>query len=153
MSINTEEAYREYLDSYPEGSHRNEARDFIASLQEVSQNKVSDEIWKSLDKSSVNALQSFIDQYPKNEHQSEAVRLLRDLRREQYLGVDIRALARQIKAIRTDARINNPEKAIYDKIVTYINTGKITVDDLLLAIKEDNNFISGSVANLLWEMV
>lgn len=151
MSINTEEAYREYLDSYPEGSHRNEARDFIASLQEVSQNKVSDEIWKSLDKSSVNALQSFIDQYPKNEHQSEAVRLLRDLRREQYLGVDIRALARQIKAIRTDARINNPEKAIYDKIVTYINTGKITVDDLLLAIKEDNNFISGSVANLLWE--
>ena len=151
MSINTEEAYREYLDSYPEGSHRNEARDFIASLQKVSQNKVSDEIWKSLDKSSVNALQSFIDQYPKNEHQSEAVRLLRDLRREQYLGVDIRALARQIKAIRTDARINNPEKAIYDKIVTYINTGKITVDDLLLAIKEDNNFVSGSVANLLWE--
>lgn len=65
MSINTEEAYREYLDSYPEGSHRNEARDFIASLQKVSQNKVSDEIWKSLDKSSVNALQSFIDQYPK----------------------------------------------------------------------------------------
>lgn len=151
VSINTEGAYREYLNTYPEGCHRNEARTRISSLLEESQNIASDKIWSSLDKSSVDVLQSFIDQYPQSEHKSEALKILRDLRREQYLGIDIRALARQIKSIRTDARINNPEKAIYDKIVTYINTGKITVDDLLLAIKEDNNFISGSVANLLWE--
>ncbi len=151
LSINTEEAYREYLDAYPEGEHRNEARECIISLQEASQNNEGDEIWNSLDKTSVDALQQFIDKYPQNTHLSEAARLLRDLRREIYLGVDIRALARQIKAIRTDARINNPEKAIYDRIVSYINTGKISVDDLLKAIAEDNNFISGTVANLLWE--
>lgn len=151
LSVNTEEAYREYLDAYPEGDHRSEARDYIVSLQETFQNNVSDEVWNSLDKSSIVALQKFIDEYPQNAHLSEAARLLRDLRREQYLGVDIRALARQIKAIRTDARINNPEKAIYDRIVNYINTGKITVNDLLSAIENDNNFISGTVANLLWE--
>ncbi len=151
LSINTEEAYREYLDAYPEGEHRSDAREYIISLQEASKNNEGDEIWNSLDKTSVDALQQFIDKYPQNAHLSEAARLLRDLRREIYLGVDIRALARQIKAIRTDARINNPEKAIYDRIVSYINTGKISVDDLLKAIAEDNNFISGTVANLLWE--
>lgn len=151
MSVNTEKAYREYLNAYPEGAHRNEAREYISSLLEKSDNIASDKIWSSLDKSSVDALQAFIDKYPKNEHKLEASKILRDLRREQYLGVDIRALARQIKSIRTDSKVNDPETAIFNKIVEYINTGKISVDDLLSAIKEDNNFISGSVANKLWE--
>lgn len=151
MSVNTKEAYREYLNAYPEGTHRNEAREYISSLVEESDNIAGDKIWNSLDKSSVDALQTFIDKYPKNEHKLEASKILRDLRREQYLGVDIRALARQIKSIRTDTKINDPETAIFNKIVEYINTGKISVDDLLSAIKDDNNFISGSVANRLWD--
>ena len=146
-----EEAYQNYLDSYPEGEYRSSARDRIEELQKVAESGASDEIWNSVNKGSIADLQNFVDNHSNSTYFAEATRLLRELRREQYLGVDIRALARQIKAIRTDARINNPEKAIYDRIVNYINTGKISVDDLLSAIAEDNNFISGTVANLLWE--
>lgn len=149
--INTEEAYQNYLDSYPEGEYRSSARDRIEELQKLAESGASDEIWDSVNKGSIPELQNFVDNHPNSTYLAEATRLLRELRREQYLGVDIRALARQIKAIRTDARINNPEKAIYDRIVNYINTGKISVEDLLSAIAEDNNFISGTVANLLWE--
>jgi len=149
--INTEEAYQNYLDSYPEGEYRSSARDRIEELQKLAESGASDEIWNGVNKGSITELQNFVDNHPNSTYLAEATRLLRELRREQYLGVDIRALARQIKAIRTDARINNPEKAIYDRIVNYINTGKISVEDLLSAIAEDNNFISGTVANLLWE--
>lgn len=151
LSANTEEAYREYLDAYPEGEHREEARNNIEFLRKVSQNNEGDEIWSSLDKSSVEALQRFIDHYPQNRYKAEAARLVKELRQEEYLGVGIQALDSQIKAIRTDAKVLNPERAIYDKIVNYINAGKISVDDLLSSIAEDNNFISGAVANLLWE--
>ena len=56
-----------------------------------------------------------------------------------------------IKAISTDNKANNPEKVIYDRIVHYINAGKVSADDLLSAMADDNNFISGAVANMLWE--
>ena len=149
--VNTIEAYQYYLDFYPEGKYRSSARDRIEDLQKLAESGASDEIWDNINKTSIEDLQSFVDNHPNSNYYTEATRLLRELRREQYQGVDIRALARQIKAIRTDARINNPEMAIYDRIVNFISTGKISVDDLLSAIAEDNNFISGTVANLLWE--
>lgn len=151
MRINTEESYQNYLDAYPEGGYRTTARSKIEELAKIAESGTSELIWEKVDKGSIEDLQNFIDKYPTSNAYSEATRLLRELRRDKYLGVDIRALARQIKAIRTDARINNPEKAIYDKIVYFINSGKIQVDDLLEAIADDNNFISGTVANLLWE--
>lgn len=149
--LNTEEAYQKYLDSYPEGEYREEAREAIDNLQSVVEVPAVTDTWDDIDKTSLEEVQSFVDENPSSPHFAEANSLLKELRKEQYLGVDIRALARQIKAIRTDARINNPEKAIYDRIVKYISTGKISIDDLLNAIAEDNNFISGTVANLLWE--
>lgn len=149
--LNTEVAYQNYLDSYPEGKYRSSARDRIEQLQKIAENSASDKIWEGIDKGSIADLQAFVDNHANSTYFAEATRYLSNLRREQYLGVDIKALSRQIKAIRTDAHINNPEKAIYDKIVSFIDTGKISVDDLLSAIAEDHNFISGAVANLLWE--
>lgn len=148
---NTVLAYQEYLDNYPEGSHRSEARNAIAIIQQQQSIGQSESVWNNVDKNDVKQLQDFINQYPSSPYIQEAKRLLHNLRREQYLGVDIKALEKQIKAIRTNTSINNPERAIYDRIVSYLNSGKITVNDLLSAIEEDNNFISGAVANLLWE--
>lgn len=149
--INTIEAFQHYLDTYEDGKYREQARNKIEELNKPAESGACDELWGNIDKTSIPELQSFVDIHPNSSYFAEATRILRELRREQYLGVDIKALARRIKAIRTNLTINNPEKAIYDEIVKYIKTSKISVDDLLTAIAEDNNFISGTVANLLWE--
>lgn len=149
--IDTEDAYWKYLDSNPEGEYREEARTRIEELEQNTKVTASDDLWKSINKGDVNEVQNFVNNYPNSTHHADALKILLELRRNQYLGVDIKALEKQIKAIRTDAQINNPEKAIYDRIVSFINTGKITVDDLLEAIAKDNNFISGHVAYLLWQ--
>lgn len=144
---NTEAAYQEYLDTYPEGKHCGEARSAIAVIQQQKNIDQSELEWDNVDKNDVKELQDYIKRYPTSPFIQEAKRLLRAI----YIGVDIKALEKEIKAIRTDTSINNPERAIFDRIVWYLNTGKITVNDLLTAIEEDNNFISGAVANLLWE--
>lgn len=151
LAANTEEAYRKYLDEYQDGSHRDGARERISQLKETAKNNEAGDIWDSLNKSSIDALQQFIDTYPQNEHRQEAVNLLKNLRREAYLGVGIQALTKHIKDIKTNPLIPQPDKDIYSTIVKYINDKKISVDDLLSAIKDDNNFISSQVANLLWE--
>ena len=149
--IDTEDAYWKYLDSNPEGEYREEARTRIEELEQNTKDAASDDLWESINKGDVNEVQNFVNNYPNSTHHADALKILLELRRNQYLGVDRKALEKQIKAIRTDAQINNPEKAIYDRIVSFINTGKITVDDLLEAIAKDNNFISGHVAYLLWQ--
>lgn len=149
--IDTEDAYWKYLDSNPEGEYREEARTRIEELEQNIKDAASDDLWESINKGDVSEVQNFVNNYPNSTHHADALKILLELRRNQYLGVDIKALEKQIKAIRTDAQINNPEKAIYDRIVSFINTGKITVDDLLEAIAKDNNFISGHVAYLLWQ--
>lgn len=149
--IDTEDAYWKYLDSNPEGEYREEARIRIEELEQNTKDAASDDLWESINKGDVSEVQNFVNNYPNSTHHADALKILLELRRNQYLGVDIKALEKQIKAIRTDAQINNPEKAIYDRIVSFINTGKITVDDLLEAIAKDNNFISGHVAYLLWQ--
>lgn len=149
--LNTEEAYQNYLDSYPEGEYRSSARDGIEELQKLAESGASNEVWNNINKGSIVDLQNFVDNYPNSIYIAEATRILRELRRETIFAVTVETLAKQIKSIKTDATINNPEKAIYEKIVNYINTGKITKDQLLFALSQDNNFISGTVANMLWE--
>ena len=150
-SVNTEEAYQNYLDNYPDGKFRSLAREQIENLQKIAESGVSDQIWNNIDKTNLAALQNFVENHPNSSFLAEAESILKELRKEQYMGVGIKALTKQIKTIRTDARINNPEKAIYDKIVNFINTGKISKYDLLSAIEDDNNFINGQVVYLLWE--
>ena len=149
--IDTEKSYQHYLDEYQDGKYRRDARERIEQIQKATELGTDDDVWNGVNKESIDELQNFILHFPQSQYYAEASRKLRDLKREQYLGVDIRALTKQIKAIRTDARINDPDRAIYNKIVGFINTNKISVDDLLLAIKNDNNFINGTVANLLYE--
>lgn len=149
--LNSESSYQDYLDNNPEGKHRNEARNAINKIQQEADDDKSEQIWISVDKNDIKQLQDFINSYPTCPYIQEAKHILHDLRKEQVLGVNIKTLEKQIKSISTDKSINNPERAIYDRIVSYLKTEKITISDLLDAIKEDNNFISGSVANLLWE--
>lgn len=148
-SINTIESYQFYLDSYPDGIYRDEARDSIEELENKADEEEGNAIWNTINKQSIEELQAFVDNHSKSDYVTDAKNKLKELRKEKYLGVGIKALSKQIKHIRTQ-RIADPEKAIYDKIVDFINTGKITTDDILKALSEDHNFISSSVANLLY---
>lgn len=108
-------------------------------------------IWEDIDKNSQDALNGFISDFPNNPFATEALTLIKELKKQQYLGMGITALERQMKDIQTDKRINNPEKATYEKIVNFLANKWISIDDLMMAIKKDHNFISSTVANLLWE--
>lgn len=149
--MNTEDAYQEYLDDNPDGAHRSEARKAIEDINSQQNLEQSESTWNGVDKNNAGQLQDFINKNPSSSYAQDARRLLKNVRREEYLGVDIKALEKQIKAIKTSTNVNNPERAIYEKIANYLDTNKITTDGLLKAIAEDNNFISGKVANLLWE--
>lgn len=148
----TIEAYDDYLFRHQDdGKYRDEARQAKERKQKAEEASSSEEEWTNVDKSDIDSLLSFVRRYKDSTHVAEANKLIRELRKEKYLGVDIKALSRQIKDIQTDKRINNPEEAIYNKIVSYIDSKKITVEDLLDAIKLDHNFISSKVAHLLWD--
>lgn len=135
--------------------NKSNAEDVSRFLQNNPDSRYRDEaegiIWGFIDKTDLDALSQYVSRFPSSSYINEANKLLHDLRREKYLGIDIKALAKQMKDIQTDKRINNPEKAIYERIVSYLSTNKISLGDLMRALREDHNFISSTVANLLWE--
>lgn len=149
--INTKEAYQNYLSSHPEGAYRNDARDCIYQLEASEQSVISDEAWDSVDKTSIESIQSFIGAHPNSQYRTEAINLLKELIKESYMGIGIDALIKQIEAISVDKLILDPETAIFEKIAQYINNKKITPNDLINAIADDNNLISSAVARKLWD--
>ena len=148
---NTIEAYEEYLYAHEDGKYRDAARSAKAELQQKKDKIDSEDAWASVDKTDIESLQSFILNYPDSEHAAEVNKLLRDLKKERYMGVGISALSQQIKDILTGNRYNNPVDAIYKKIVDYLQSGKITKDALIEAIRKDHNFLSSKVVHLLYD--
>lgn len=118
-------------------------------------------VWQGVDKTDEQAVMAFIQSNPWSECANEAKAILDSLRKPENTentviinntpSVGIYNLAKRIKKIRTDKSINNPEQAIYDCIIEFIQSGEITVGDLLEAIREDNNFISSHTATKLWQ--
>jgi len=150
-AVNTIDAYQKYMDEHPDGEYRDAARNAKNQLSQAEREEATAGIWEGVNKKRIDDLKSFIDNYPDDPHIAEANRLLRDLRREDYLGVDIKALAKQMKDIEANKMINNPQNVIFLKIEEYIKEGKISVDSLIDAISADHNFISSRVAYMLWD--
>lgn len=151
VAANTKEAYQKYMDTYPEGSHRSEARERIESMLQSSVDLYSDDMWSAIDKNDITALQNFVELCGNSVHRQEAMHLLKELKKETFIGVGIKACIQRIHDIHTDKSIMNPAKATFELIETFIRRGNITVDEFLAAIEEDNNLISGEVANMLWD--
>ena len=154
----TEEGFQKYLDDYPNGKYRDEARygieDAKKRTEELKKQKTqnaSEVAWNDVDKNDISALQDFISKYPESPHCKDARKSIMNLRRDGYLGAGIEALDKRIKNIKTDTRINDPEAAIVDLIENYIKSGKVTVEQFLDAVANDNNMISAGVAYKLWE--
>ena len=151
ISSDTEEGYLSYLKNYPDGIHREQARSNISRLQNKVAMEESTKLWDNINKDDMEQIKKFISNYPESPNINEARILLRELQKEEYLGVDMSALSRQISAIMADPDEPHKDDAIYERISKYIKSGKITVGDLLNAIKNDHNFISGNVAYRLWD--
>lgn len=150
-AADTLESYRRYIIAYPEGAHISEARERMAAIQQKEAFGQVNSIWESVDKDSIESLKEFCRNHPGSEHYAEATALIRKLEVELYSGVGIEALEKQIKAINADKSENFPTKTICDKIESYIRTNKITIEELLQAIRKNNNFIDSKVAKLLYD--
>lgn len=166
---NNEEGYSYYLMTYENGSHREEAREILSAIREANEIKKAEELkaaeelkeaqekerllnlWDSVDKDSISELQEFINTYPKDKRCREAKQLINDIQKEEFFGFDVQSLISRIYAIQTDNNVLDPDLEIYKLIARYLDQSKITLDDLLQAIKEDFNLLRATTLSKLIE--
>lgn len=143
------ELLEKYLSTYPNGSHRDEARSIIRTLQEAEDRKASANVWESVDKNSIQELRKFCEENPGSPHCIDAKKLINKLRRDEFLGFDKDALVKRIENIQADIAIINKDNEIYKTIVGYLDRGKIKHSDLMAMFKADHNILRASVVNML----
>ena len=143
------DALEYYLSTYPDGSHRDEARSLIRNIHDELTRAATVDVWGSVDKNSVDSLRRFCDDNPTDLHCVEARRLINKLRKEEIIGFDIEALVKRIKNIQTDRAVINTNDEIYKTIVGYLDRNKIKKPDLLEMIKSDPNILRASVVSML----
>lgn len=154
-NTNTVEAIQIYLDAYPNGQFRNEARALKQQLLEVAQKKEAEssieEAWQKVDKISKESLQEFLRQYPNSLYASEATALINQILLDEIMGVDADSLVSQIKAYQTDKTLTPAQKDnnIVSEIQRYINEKKITKSEFLTKIQEDHNLLSAGIVKRL----
>lgn len=145
------DALENYLSTYTDGSHRDEARALIRELQATQAKATVNSAWEAVDKNSIASLKSFCESYPADMHCSEAKKRINELRREDYFGFDTESLVKRIKNIQSDKTVLDPAEETYKTIVEYFNRGKINHSDLINMIKSDKNVLGSSVINRLLE--
>lgn len=149
---NTQEAYLSYLGSNPEGQHRDEAREAIEALNTavppVNHGESSVDPWASVDKTSYKALKDYIEKYPVSTHIEEANRFLQWL---ELTRPTFNTLTDDIRNILNKKEVANPDRAIYELIAEYLKKEYITIDELIAAISENNNYLKAAVIKNLIE--
>ena len=140
------EAVQHYLDTYPNGQFRAEARalknELESELQKSYLQATTDDAWTLVDKSDKNELREFIKKYPNSTHVSEARKLIDSLLLDEIMGVDIDTLVTQINQVPTDKTAVTQEQrdnktiAIIEK---FLSEKKVRKSDFLNKIKEDHN--------------
>lgn len=153
--MNSVEAIQNYLDTYPNGQYRNEARSLKQKLQEAASRKdqqsAIDDAWLLVDKLSKEALQDFLRQYPNNAYVSEATTLVNQILLDEIMGVDVDSLVSQIRQYQTDKTLTPAQKDnnIISEIQRYINEQKITKFEFLSKIQDDHNLLSAGIIKRL----
>lgn len=154
-SSNSIDAIQNYLDSYPNGQYRNEARVLKQQLLDAANQKAQqssiEDAWLFVDKSSKKALQEFLRQYPNNAHASKATALINQILLDEIMGVDAESLVSQIRQYQTDRTLTPAQKDnnIIAEIQRYINEKKISKADFLSKISEDHNLLSAGIIKRL----
>lgn len=155
----TSESLQQYLDTYPNGQFRFEAKELLKEIQlEVERAKnitVVDKAWNDIDKKSSAEILNFIQKYPNSRYEVEANELLNNLILVDVMDLGINSLVSQIKQYETSNEpIQIKDDNIIDSIKTYLNENTVTKNEFLNIIKEDNNLLnSGIIKRLLKDKV
>lgn len=137
---------KQFLYAYPESPHRVEGQKILGDLElKISQEQVNSG-WASVNKNNIDSLKEFCEIYPNDVHCKEAKRIINQLIREQYVCIDVVSLKERIKEIETSKELNK-NKLIYEKVIGYLDRGKISHDDFLKLIESDNNIFGAETLN------
>lgn len=138
-----------YLKSYPEGTHREEARILLKEIELKTQQDLLSSIWKKVNKSSKDDLQGFIENYPEHEHAQEAIRLLNSLKNKPHHKPGIRKMFREIDNLRFDESVVSVLDKAVEIIKDYIDNKRICREQLIETINIDPNVLSSQVIRQL----
>ena len=156
LDTNTVEAYQYYLNTYPDGKHRDEARQRKRELEKEGPVLEPDN-WASVDKENLSALQTFMKNYPTSPHFNEAKRLANKIinkrKYKKLIGIDMKALIGRIKNIQADKKVLNPDETIFNLIVSNLEktNNNITMEEVVQAMTEDINLLSAGVVHKLYD--
>lgn len=151
----TIEAIQYYLDTFPNGQYRSEARTLKVELEdklkEMHLQSTANDVWDQVDKSNKEALQRFVKQFPGNSHISDAKKLIDSLLLNEITGVDIESLIAQINQFQTNRSLTPAQKDnnIIDTIEQFLQKRKIDKVDFLRKIEEDHNFLNSGIIKRL----
>ena len=142
--LNTVSAYQEYLEKYPEGDYRSEARRKLQSLQveeTFQKQKDEDELaYSKVDKNSIQALDDFIRNNPTNKFRIDARRRMNELsRRNRLSGVE--RIQRVI--------LQSDPYDIPDKIEELIIKQEASEEDVIEIFRENHNVLPVDVVKRL----
>ena len=144
VAIDTVEEYDNYLNNYPEGQYRRQARDAKKTLLDSSSNSETEEKWNSLDKEDDAALRNFITSYPNFSFISEAKEKLSQISRRRYA-------ASAIKRLKQDIDGEKSPEAVVTTIKEYIDNKSVTLIQLYNEIQKNHNLINSVVIDELEE--
>lgn len=152
---NTIEVAQWYLDTFPNGAYRSQARSIKAEIERQKEaeyiRKIADDAWTLVDKNDSESLREFIEKFPNGNHVEEATRLINQLVYYEMMGVNADTLVSQIHNFQADKNLTIEQKDnnIIDTIEDYIKGNKITKNDFLAKLSDDHNLLSSGVVKRL----
>lgn len=152
---NSIEAIQHYLDTYPDGQFRNEARSLKQQIHDAAtkreEESTIEDAWLNVEKTSKDALQNFLREYPESTHASEATSLINQILLDEIMGVDADSLVSLIRQYQTDKTLTPAQKDnnIIAEIQRFIKEGKITKKEFLSKIQDDHNLLSAGIIKRL----
>lgn len=149
-TTNTREAYQDYLNRYPKGSHREDARNAMEKLvqderirKEKEQQRIEEEAWSRVNTRDKASLRQFIGTHPNSVFAEKAKRCLDNLINDGYgKRIGMGPLKEAIAAIMTDNSVSGRLDAILEKIEQSLQEELIEKNDLLDEIDSNNNFLN-----------
>lgn len=147
----TIKAVQHYLDIYSNGKYKEEARSLKKEIEdEIDRAKNAtaiDREWESVDKSSIEDLQTFRKKHPYSYYESKINQLINNI----IIGFGADSLIIDIKQYQNDNRltIDQINNNIINTIKNYLEENKISKDDFLNIIKEDKNLLDPGIIRAL----
>lgn len=144
-----------YLDTFPNGAYRSQARSIKAEIEKQKEDEyiqtTTDDAWILVDKNSSESLREFVKNFPNSNHVEEANKLINQLLYDEIMGVNADTFVSQIHNFQTDKNLTIEQKDnnIIDAIEDYIKGNKITKNDFLVKLSDDHNLLSSGVVKRL----